>query len=42
MQPFIKKLQQSIDYLLSKVTGIEKDVKTLENTVSNLPTSSSI
>jgi hypothetical protein len=41
MQPFIKKLQQSIDYLLSKVTGIEKDVKTLENTVSNLPTSSS-
>lgn len=36
MQPFIKKIQITLDYLLSKIKGIEKEIDTLSSTINNI------
>lgn len=40
MQTFIKKLQQSINHLLSKVNTLNDDINNLKNNASNLPADS--
>ena len=36
IQPFIKKIQVTLDFLLSKIKGIEKEVDTLSSAVENM------
>jgi hypothetical protein len=40
IQPFIKKIQITLDYILSKINGIEKEIGTLNSTVNNISESS--